>query len=67
MSRLLQWDGSEMHIAHELFLRTVRLTFSHWTKHAAILAAGVLYCGKSELSPKVTRWLLAGSALSYTW
>ena len=67
MSRLLKWDGSEMDIMHELFLRSMRLTFSHWTKHAAMLAAGVLWARKSQLSPRVTKWLLAGSVLSYTW
>jgi hypothetical protein len=67
MSRLLKWDGTEMDIPHELFLRSMRLTFSHWTKHAAIAAAALLWCRKSELSPKVTKWLLAGSLASYVW
>jgi hypothetical protein len=43
MSRILKWDGTEMNVPHELFLRSMRLTFSHWTKHAAMLAAGVLW------------------------
>lgn len=43
MSRILKWDGTEMEVPHELFLRSMRLTFSHWTKHAAMLAAGVLW------------------------
>jgi hypothetical protein len=67
MSRILKWDGTEMDVVNELFLRSLRLTFSHWTKHAAVLAAGVLWCRKSELSPKVTKWLLAGSLASYVW
>ena len=67
MSRILKWDGTEMDVPHELFLRSMRLTFSHWTKHAAMLAAGVLWCRKSELSPKVTKMLLAGSLASYAW
>ena len=67
MSRLLKWDGNEMDIPHELFLRTMRLTFSHWTKHAAVLAGSILWYRKSELAPKATKWLLAGSVLSYAW
>jgi len=67
MSRLLKWDGSEMDVPHELFLRSMRLTFSHWTKHAAVLAGGLLLARKSDYSPKVTKYLLAGSLASYMW
>ena len=69
MSRLLKWDGSEMALSHEIFLRSMRLTFSHWTKHAAVLAAGLLWCRNSNhaLCPRASKWLLAGSLASYVW
>mmetsp|Transcript_55629 Transcript_55629/g.131045 ORF Transcript_55629/g.131045 Transcript_55629/m.131045 type:complete len:366 (-) Transcript_55629:128-1225(-) len=66
--RLLKWDGSEMDIGHELYLRSMRLLFSTWTKHAAVAAAGALwYKGGSPIAPKVSKWLLAASAASYGW
>jgi len=67
MSRLLKWDGTEMAVPHELFLKSMRLTFSHWTKHAAVLAAGLLWSRNHQWSPKVTKCLLAGSVASYVW
>uniref|UniRef100_A0A7S0EJV7 Fatty acid desaturase domain-containing protein n=1 Tax=Hanusia phi TaxID=3032 RepID=A0A7S0EJV7_9CRYP len=67
MSRLLCWDGSEMDFVTETFIKSMRLLFSTWTKHTAVVVGGTLICKGSKHAPKVSKWLLLGSIASYGW